>query len=312
MSLLTVDDFRLTFVQYARGLRRRRLQVVTNLDLQVEAGELVAVVGSSGSGKSLLAHALLGVLPDNAVEEGTILWDDTPLTPKRRVQLRGREIALLPQSVSHLDPLATVGAQVGRAARLAGSDDGDEVAATTREAITQVGLEPTVLGQYPHELSGGMARRVLTVMATIGSPRLVVADEPTPGLDEALVTESLQQLRRLADDGAGVILITHDLAAAVDVADRIAVFYAGATMEIAPVTAFADDGEQLAHPYSRALWRALPGNGFSPLAGAQPAPDDLPGGCLFADRCPIVIDECHVARPPLRTVGASQVRCIRA
>lgn len=312
MSLLTVDDFRLTFVQYARGLRRRRLQVVTNLDLQVAAGELVAVVGSSGSGKSLLAHALLGVLPDNAVEEGTILWDDTPLTPKRRVQLRGREIALLPQSVSHLDPLATVGAQVGRAARLAGSDDGDEVAATTREAITQVGLEPTVLGQYPHELSGGMARRVLTAMATIGSPRLVVADEPTPGLDEALVTESLQQLRRLADDGAGVILITHDLAAAVDVADRIAVFYAGATMEIAPVTAFADDGEQLAHPYSRALWRALPGNGFSPLAGAQPAPDDLPGGCLFADRCPIVIDECRVARPPLRTVGASQVRCIRA
>lgn len=307
--LLSVEDLSITFVQYEAGLRRRRLDVVTGLDLQVAAGELVSVVGASGSGKSLLAHALLGLLPSNAVEGGRVRYDGAPLDAARRRRLRGSEIALIPQSVTYLDPLARAGAQAQRAAELAGTT---APAAAARAAFDRLDLPPTVDERYPHELSGGMARRVIAATATIGSPRLVLADEPTPGLHPAAVTETLQGLRRTADRGAAVVLITHDLLRALEVSDRVAVFYAGSTVEAAPAAAFAGDGTALRHPYTKALWRALPQHGFTPLAGAQPPPTDLPPGCLFADRCPIVVDQCRDARPPPRRVAASTVRCIRA
>lgn len=309
MSLLSVEGFALTFLQYASGLRRRRLEVISGLDLDVDAGELVAVVGASGSGKSLLAHALLGLLPSNAIETGRITYDGSPLDAARRRALRGREIALIPQSVTYLDPLATVGTQARRSAELAGTADPVDAA---RVAFRRLDLADDVAGRYPHELSGGMARRVLTATATIGTPRLVVADEPTPGLHPAMVTETLQGLRRMAEAGAAVVLITHDLLAALTVADRVAVFYAGSTVEVAPTASFAGDGAALHHPYTRALWHALPAHGFLPLAGAQPPPTDLPPGCLFTDRCPLVIPDCRRARPATRQVGPSLVRCIRA
>lgn len=309
MSLLTVDGFSLTFVQYETGLRRRRLEVITGLDLEVDTGELVAVVGSSGSGKSLLAHALLGVLPANAVEGGRIDYDGAPLDAPRRKALRGREIALIPQSVMFLDPLARVGAQAERAAVLARAADPADAAGT---AFRRLDLPDGVAARYPHELSGGMARRVLTATATIGTPRLVVADEPTPGLHPAMVTETLAGLRRIADGGAAVVLITHDLLRALEVSDRIAVFYAGTTVEVAPASSFSGDGAALRHPYTRALWQALPEHGFEPLPGAQPPTTDLPHGCLFADRCPLVVPECRERRPEARQVGPSLVRCIRA
>lgn len=309
MSLLEVEGFTLEFVQYAAGLRRRRLPVVTGLDLTVDGGELVAVVGASGSGKSLLAHALLGLLPGNAREGGTLRFDGGGLTRRRRAALRGREIALIPQSVTALDPLATAGSQLRRAAVLAGHRDPADRAA---RALEERRLAPEVAAQHPHELSGGMARRVMTAIATAGDARLIVADEPTPGLHPTVVSEALGSLRALADGGAGVILVTHDLTAALDVADRVVVFYAGTTVEQAPIGSFVGDGSALAHPYTRALWRALPRNGFHPVPGGQPSPLDLPPGCLFADRCELVIDDCRVDRPLPRRVGASTVRCIRA
>lgn len=309
MTLLDVRDLSVTFTQYERGLRRVRLEVVTGLDLAVDAGELVAVVGASGSGKSLLAHAVLGVLPGNAETGGEIRYDGAPLDEARREVLRGREIALVPQSMTFLDPLARVGSQTRRAATLAGVAD---PAAATAEAYARLDLPAGSDRRHPHELSGGMARRVLTATATVGRPRLVFADEPTPGLHEAAVSETLRGLRALADDGAAVVLITHDLERALPIADRVAVFYAGTTVEVAPTSAFAGDGSALRHPYSRALWQALPRNGFVPLPGAQPPPTDLPAGCLFADRCPLVVDACRAERPPARRVAESLVRCIRA
>jgi peptide/nickel transport system ATP-binding protein len=309
VRLLEIEGLTVTFAQYEAGLRRVDLPVVTGLDLAVAEGELVAVVGASGSGKSLLAHAVLGLLPGNAAVGGVVAFDGAPLDERRLARLRGREIALVPQSVGHLDPLARAGAQTRRAAVLAGRGDPRVAVA---DAYARLDLPEGTDRRYPHELSGGMARRVLTATATIGRPRLVIADEPTPGLHEAVVRETLRGLRALADEGAAVVLITHDLLGALDVADRVSVFYAGTTVESAPVTAFAGDGAALAHPYSRALWAALPRNGFVPLPGAQPAPTALPSGCLFADRCPIVVDECHDGRPVPRDVGASTVRCIRA
>jgi peptide/nickel transport system ATP-binding protein len=309
MSLLQIDDLHISFVQYTTGLRRQRLDVVTGIDLAVEAGELVAVVGASGSGKSLLAHAVLGVLPSNARVGGRILYDGAPLDERRLQRVRAAEIGFIPQSVSHLDPVAVVSAQVRRSAELASVP---EPAKAADSALSTSGLDEAAVGRYPHQLSGGMARRVLTAMGTVGVPRLVIADEPTPGLNAEFVGELLTDLRRRADDGAAVVLITHDLLGALTIADRVAVFYAGTTVETSPTSAFTGDGSQLTHPYTRALWRALPGHGFTPIPGAQPAPTDLPPGCLFAARCGERIHECTTARPPARHVGQSIVRCIRA
>lgn len=309
MSLLTVENLAISFLQYEAGLRRRRLEVVTGLDLEVDRGEVVAVVGASGSGKSLLAHAVLGLLPSNAVEEGKILYDGAHLDHHRRRELRGREIALVPQSVAFLDPVTRVGKQTERAARLAGLADPKGAA---RDALQRRHLPEGTEKLFPHQLSGGMARRVLAAIATIGDPRLVIADEPTPGLHEEIVAATLVDLRRMADAGRGVVLITHDLEGALEVADRVAVFYTGTTVEQVSARAFSGDGEGLAHPYSRALWRALPANGFEPLPGAQPPADSLPDGCLLSDRCPLVADECRQARPEARRVGDSLVRCIHA
>jgi len=307
--VLDVRDLSVVFLQYESGLRRRRLEVISGIDLTVDAGELVAVVGSSGSGKSLLAHAVLGVLPRNAVVSGQILYRGEPLVEARLRCLRGREISLVPQTVASLDPVARVGSQVVRSAELAGAAD---PGATARGALRGLGLPESTDRLYPHELSGGMARRVLTATATVGRPRLVLADEPTPGLHPLVVAETLAGLRAMADEGAAVVLITHDLLGALDVADRVAVFYAGTTVEVAPVSRFAGTGAGLRHPYSRALWAALPGHGFTPLVGAQPPPTALPPGCLFAPRCPQRSPDCERARPESRLIDGALVRCIHA
>jgi peptide/nickel transport system ATP-binding protein len=155
-----------------------------------------------------------------------------------------------------------------------------------------------------------MARRVLVSTAVVTQADLVIADEPTPGLHPDVVAETLNHLRELAQGGRGVILITHDIEAALQVADRVAVFYAGTTVEIAAAKDFATGN--LRHPYTQALWRSLPQNEFVPVPGSQPSPEQLPIGCLFGDRCPKVTAECEAGRPELRWVRQGWVRCIHA
>ncbi|MCS6907232.1 MAG: ABC transporter ATP-binding protein [Anaerolineales bacterium] len=308
--MLEVRSLSIHFHRYTRGLRRTVLTPVVDLYLKVSAGEVVAVVGSSGSGKSLLAHTVLGLLPSNAKVEGEIWFKGELLTPERQALARGRQIALIPQSVSFLDPLMRVGAQVRRAAQLSGKNRPS--AAAQRAIFQRYQLPLEVERWYPFQLSGGMARRTLVSMAVVGEAELILADEPTPGLHPEVVRETLNHLRQLADEGRGVVLITHDIQAALQVADQIAVFYAGTTVEIAPVTAFSGKGEGLLHPYTQALWRSLPQNEFIPLPGMQPPPQDLPQGCLFAPRCPLATAECTAERPTMRAIAQNQVRCIHA
>lgn len=304
--LLEVRELSLSFVQYASGLRQRSLKVITDLNVVVHPGEVLAVVGSSGSGKSLLAHAVLGILPGNACLTGTIRYNGEELTPERREALRGREIALVPQSVNFLDPLMRVGAQVRAAAR-----NGD-AAAAQRRVFARYHLAPRDEGLYPFQLSGGMARRVLTATAAVSGARLIIADEPTPGLHPEVVQETLDHLRELAGEGRAVMLITHDIGTALKVADRIAVFYAGTTVEVAPVEDFTGGGETLRHPYTRALWKALPQNEFAPASGVQPFPGALPPGCLFEPRCRMSTPRCAAARPEARELRGGMVRCLHA
>ncbi|MCG8400571.1 MAG: ABC transporter ATP-binding protein [Firmicutes bacterium] len=304
--ILEVKELAVSFVQYTGGLRQRNLDVITGLNVTVEPGEIVAVVGSSGSGKSLLAHAILGILPDNAGVTGSMHYAGEELTPDRQAKLRGREIALIPQAVTFLDPLMRVGAQVRTAVK-----NGD-AAAAQQKVFARYQLMPRAGRLFPFQLSGGMARRVLVAGAVVSGARLVIADEPTPGLHPQVVRETLGHFRELADEGCGVMLITHDIQTALKVADRIAVFYAGTTVEIAPAADFAGDGESLRHPYSRALWRALPQNSFEPITGFQPLPNALPPGCLFEPRCRWATPRCGMDRPEARELRGGMVRCVHA
>lgn len=233
------------------------------------------------------------------------------MTQPRKEALRGRQIALIPQSVAALDPLMPVGAQVRLAAERGGAK-APEAAAVAATTFARYGLGPETARRYPFQVSGGMARRVLVSTAVVGQARLLIADEPTPGLHPEVVAETLGHLRELADQGKAVLVITHDLEAALRIANTVAVFYAGTTVEQAPASDFAADGGTLRHPYSRALWRALPQHDFVPLTGAQPSPDGLPPGCLFAECCPLVTAACRAARPAQRLVRGGMVRCIHA
>lgn len=307
--MLFIANLGVTFTQYDQGLRRKQLTVITELDLDVQAGEVVAVVGASGSGKSLLAHALLGILPENATVTGEMRFQGERLTPERCQSLRGRVIALIPQSVAYLDPLMTVGRQVQRVAQLAGRSK-LQAQADVGRTFARYDLPVATKDRYPFQLSGGMARRVLVSTAVVTQAQLVIADEPTPGLHPDVVRETLSHLRSLATEGRGVILITHDIEAALQIADRVAVFYAGTTVEIAAARDFSEGN--LRHPYTQALWRSLPQNDFVPVPGNQPSPERLPPGCLFSDRCPWVSDLCRAERPALRSLRSGWVRCIHA
>ncbi|WP_159886257.1 ABC transporter ATP-binding protein [Paenibacillus puerhi] len=307
MSLLEVNGLSVAFVQYVRGFRQKQVQALHGLSLSIDAGEIVAVVGSSGSGKSLLAHAILGILPANARVSGTLRLDREELTAERQQALRGREIALVPQSVQYLDPLMRVGRQVRDAVRTGG-----DPAAVQRDVFERYRLKPETSSKFPFQLSGGMARRVLVSTATVSGARLVIADEPTPGLDAAVVREALGRFRELADEGCGVMLISHDIESALTVADRVAVLYAGSVVEIARAGDFTGAGEQLRHPYTQALWRALPQNGFVPIAGSQPPADALPAGCAFAPRCGLADAACTGGQPGERELHGGIVRCFHA
>ena len=299
--ILEVKDLSISFTQYEKGTRRRELPVIRNLSLTIEAGQVAAVRGSSGAGKRVLAHGILGILPYNNHMEGEIRYDGAPLTPKRAERLRGREIVLVPQGVTYLDPLMKVGPQ------LRGDHRDARAKEQSRAVLERYGLGAETEELYPFELSGGMARRVLIATAAAQSPRLLIADEPTPGLDARAAKRILSHFREIADQGAGVLLITHDLELALTIAHKVAVFYAGETVEEANASDFS--AGRLRHPYTNALWNALPSNGFTPIPGAQPWPGEEGTGCPFAPRCSRRTEAC-AGEIPVRTVNGGRVRCL--
>ncbi|WP_010251874.1 ABC transporter ATP-binding protein [Acetivibrio cellulolyticus] len=303
--MLTVKDLSISFTQYEKGMRQKNMRVISNLNITIKPGKILAIVGSSGSGKSLLAHAILGILPQNAKVTGSIKYKGEELTQKLQNKLRGNEITLIPQSVNYLDPLMKVGAQV-RSSR-------DKDALEKQSSVfNRYSLHSKVGSLFPFQLSGGMARRVLVASAVVGGAKLIIADEPTPGLHPDVVKETLGHLRELADEGCGVMLITHDIGTAVNVADDIAVFYAGTTIEVAPVSNFTEKGELLRHPYTKALWNALPQNEFTAITGFQPSHSKIHGGCLFHPRCTTKSQECMEKQPEMRELRNGRVRCNHA
>lgn len=262
--LLTVEHLTVTYRMYdprARFWRPRRAyhDVLRDLTLSVHEGEILALVGASGSGKSVLADALMGLFDANAVASGEMWFDGRRVAPGDLGSLRGHGISLVPQGVSSLDPLMRVGEQVRGEARggnrRARREDARCRMVRQRELFEAYGLASEVERMYLHELSGGMARRVLLMCALMEEPRLLIADEPTPGMDDESAAVAAHDLRAFAQDGGGVLLITHDLDFALSIADRLAVFREGTVVEETSVSAFRR-AEALRDPYARELSRA--------------------------------------------------------
>lgn len=269
--LLQVGNLSVGFTMYETDgssfLRARKKEslVIHDLNLSVHEGEILAIVGASGSGKTLLADAIMGIFEPNARVDGKIWFDGELQNAASLAALRGKGISLVPQSVNHLDPLMKVGKQVrGFAGRKEARLEAQQ------RLFKRYGLPEDAEKLYPFELSGGMMRRILLISALVDEPKLIIADEPTPGLDLDLAVKALDDFREFADQGKGVLLITHDIELALRVADRVAVFKNGTVVEETAVENFVSPN-RLDHPFSRELWHALPEHDFR----ASKLTDDL-------------------------------------
>ncbi|WP_030346156.1 ABC transporter ATP-binding protein [Streptomyces sp. NRRL S-1022] len=290
---------------------------VNGVDLGVDAGETLAVLGESGSGKSVTAQAVMGILdtPPARITGGEILFDGRDLLTlkgEERRRIRGTGMAMIFQdALSALNPVMTVGDQLGEMFVVHRGTSRKDARARAVELMERVRIPGAAqrVRDYPHQFSGGMRQRIMIAMALALEPALIIADEPTTALDvtvQAQVMDLLAELRR--EYGMGLVLITHDLGVVADVADRIAVMYAGRIVESAPVH---DIYKAPAHPYTRGLLDSIPrldqkGRQLYAIKGQPPNLAHIPPGCSFHPRCPMARDVCRTEEPPLHAVSDSR------
>jgi dipeptide transport system ATP-binding protein len=318
MALLEIEELRVDF-----GRIDAPLVAVDGLDLALQAGETLGLVGESGSGKSVTALAIMGLVDfPGRVAARRLAFDGrdlATLTPAARRRIIGKDIAMIFQDpLTALDPCYTVAFQIGEALRIHGTPD-ERASAGVRRAraldlLRQVEVADAQarLDAWPHQLSGGMAQRVMIAIAIACNPRLLIADEPTTALDVTVQAQVLELLARLTRErGMALLLISHDLAVVAQSVERVAVLYAGQVMEEGRVPAIFDTPR---HPYTRALIDALPEHNegrarLAALPGVVPAADARPHACLFAPRCPQAQPRCHAVRPAVERSGLAAWRC---
>ena len=299
-NLLSIDGLRL-YYRSARGVVR----AVDNVSLTMRVGEVLGVVGESGCGKSSLANAIIKFLPPNtALYEGSVVIDGVDVVrldeDEVRRRIRWRVVSMVFQGAMNiLNPVIRVGFQVAEPLMVHAGASREEAFRAAREVMRRVGLSDDVFNRYPHELSGGMKQRIVIATALIMNPKLVILDEPTSALDVSIQAQIMNMLKRLKRElGLSMIFITHDIALASDISDRIAVMYAGEVVEVG-------SAEQVLlsprHPYTQKLIAATPR-----LRGPKPdfvpgQPPDLtspPSGCRFHPRCAYVMEKCRSSEPP--------------
>ena len=300
-NVLTVEDLKVTI---------HGQPVVDGVGFHVAEGEILSVVGESGCGKSMTAFAVMGLLPEVAkLESGNIRLTDIDLralAESRRRKLRGDDIAMIFQEpVASLNPLMKVGRQIEESLIVHRNLAPEETHRAAIAMLEEVGIpEPALrFEQYPFELSGGMCQRAMIAMALICKPKLLIADEPTTALDVTIQAQILELMKRLRDTtGTAILLITHDMGVVADMADRVAVMYAGRIIEEAPVEAIFARQE---HPYARLLLSTIPRLDGTPktvlptIEGSVPDIGEWPVGCRFNPRCPLADRQCVENQPPL-------------
>jgi oligopeptide/dipeptide ABC transporter ATP-binding protein len=316
-ALLEVEGLTTTFP--ADG---GRLAVVEDVDLQLDAGEVLALVGESGCGKSITALSILRLVPrPGRVEAGRIALAGRELQSLSVTEMRsvrGHEISMIFQEpMTSLNPVVTAGDQVVEAIRLHRRMSPKEARSRTAELFERVGIPDPVqrLDAYPHELSGGLKQRVMIAMALAAEPKLLIADEPTTALDVTIQAQILELLRELRDQlGTAILLITHDLGVVNELSDRVAVMYAGRVVEEG---SRSDVLGAARHPYTQGLLRSIPalarrGEPLAEIPGTVPAPGEWPLGCRFQTRCPRVFDVCREEVPGAAQVGPGHLACCHA
>ena len=315
MALLEVDDLTVRF----RTLRGE-VHAVNGVELSVEAGQTVALVGESGCGKSVTALAILGLLARTAsVTRGRVVFDGHDLlgrSERELRQLRGQAISMIFQDpMSSLNPVMTVGAQVGEVLEAHTDLGAAAIKRRSVELLDEVGIPDAGqrAGLYPHQFSGGMRQRAMIAIAVACNPRLLIADEPTTALDVTVQAQILTLLARLiADHRMGLLLITHDLGVVADTCETTNVMYGGRVVESAPTRQLF---RRPAHPYTVALLRSIPkldGDRKVRLAAIEGQPPVLraePVGCTFVARCPQSLDRCRTDTPILEPMAGGHAAC---
>jgi oligopeptide/dipeptide ABC transporter ATP-binding protein len=317
-ALLEIETLSVDFPT-SRGV----IRAVERLSFSLEAGETVALVGESGSGKTTAALALLGLLaPGARIAGGRIMFERSDLltlSPPALRKIRGGRIGMIFQDpMMALNPVFTVGWQIAETLRLHRGLSVRAARERSIELLHHVGVPAAEqrVGQYPHELSGGMRQRVIIAMAIACEPSLLIADEPATALDVTVQAQVLDLINRLKrDTGTAVLLITHDLAVVWENAQRVIVMYAGRKVEDGPVDSiFA----RPAHPYTQGLlraasWAETADGALAEIPGTVPSPRDMPSGCRFAPRCAHAVDLCRAADPPLSAVSVGHAAaCVLA
>jgi len=320
-ALLEVRDLRTTFPSSKRSAGPDDgLPVVDRVSFDLSSGEVLALVGESGSGKSMTALSILRLVPKpGRVVAGEVRLGgenllDYPVTEMRRV--RGTRISMIFQEpMTSLNPVVTAGAQVIEAIQLHDSIGYADARARTRELFVEVGIpDPDArLDAYPHQLSGGLKQRVMIAMALSTRPEILIADEPTTALDVTIQAQILALLRDLQRTrNTAILLITHDLGIVNELADRVAVMYAGRIVEVAERTQLLSNP---LHPYTQGLLRSIParsaaGDRLPEIPGTVPPPSQWPSGCRFSTRCPARFEPCADVMPEeLRPAGGRRVWC---
>ncbi len=281
------------------------VRAVDGVDFSVRRGECLCIIGESGSGKSVLALSILRLLPKNAVLRGQILFEGIDLLSlgeDEMRRIRGEDIALIPQGRDSLNPVLTVGYQCAEPMIERGVDKGKAMGIISR-IFEFLGISKRRICEYPHQMSGGMRQRALVAMGISTDPKLIIADEPTKGLDYEKRGQIVELFKKISDKTR--LVITHDLRFAEKVCDRIAVMYCGKIVEICERDEFFDEP---LHPYSKGLINALPSRGLKPIRGFQPSMINPPSGCRFRERCDYSSEVCK-KEPPMFEVDGRAVRC---
>jgi len=308
--LLSVKQLSVSFP----GTNGEYIHAVRETSLEVFAGEIVAIVGESGCGKSVVAQAVMRLLPPGTGVSGSVIFDGQdilPVSEEEMEKLRGTRMAMVFQSPERaLNPVLRIGRQLTDPMilhGLCGQSEAEERACATLAAL---GLDAEwVMQAYPWMCSGGMCQRVLFAAVSLLQAELVIADEPTKGLDAERIGDLEEMLAEIPVGGqTGLLLITHDIGLAARLAERVLVMYCGMIVEAGRT---ADVLTDPVHPYTRGLLGSLPENGFHPIPGLSPALSDLPSGCAFHPRCGSADKTCSHSVPPVREVCGRQVRCFR-
>ena len=298
-------------IELSRG-RADVCSIVDDVSLRIGAREIVGLIGESGSGKTVTAKSLIGLLPDRIrVAAGTAMFrgkDLFALGAKAMRDVRGSEISLIPQDALHaLNPVHRVGRQVGEPVRIHTGQSESAIRALVLRLLAKVRIDNPDLriGQFPHQFSGGMQQRALTAMALSMEPPLIIADEPTTALDVTIQAQIIALLKDLHQEtDASFLFISHDLGLVSSLCERIYVMYAGVIVESAEAQ---DIFSKPRHPYTRALIGSVPRLRSNPdalqtIAGQVPSPFEHDGGCRFRNRCPLAEERC-TAPPPMRDHG---------